>query len=338
MGAIAIPSVLQNGAIDEDDSEVYDRALITVLQNSSLAILDILDGRGPHRIWSILTHWLKESTISGTRDPVAATVNFAMAFNFPLLPAHRRHIEPFLSIVEKASRATNTFENAHYHVVSQVASILFHVVATRFHLRRAVGDDNLIFMFAYHGAVEDESSLSSLERDAYQGQLVRTPTMYEQAYASSIPSVVDTRVLSLEGTVAALRCVIRTNIVDVTPETSPIRAILPALSFSFPTTPTDLGLAEVTPGLRPLPVLPRELRHLITMPPETPRPRPRPVGPGRPAPTPKTERTLHLSPVLTILPGPRERQRPASDQSLRSRSQSEKREVLEGRATQASAK
>ena len=113
----------------------------------------------------------------------------------------------------------------------------------------------------------------------------------------------DTWVLSLTRMVGALKQVVRPTIVNVTPETSPIHAILPnTRALSFPTTPTDLKLAEIAPGSRPLPALPCELpgRRFTAIPPG------KLLGldldpPGGSVPSPKSERVVQFSPILTVL-------------------------------------
>lgn len=309
-GRIAVPKILYPGAVEE--LAWQDDDLVKALHLASNAVLDIIRGHTTHPIWSIFAHWYQHSRTSSLQDSTIASSLFSMAFTFPTFPGLSDHLTPFLLQLEIASRASNRFGSAHHTAVSHIASVLYLTAITRHHLHLQPQHDILIFLLAYEGrAGVDESALGDMERVAYEGSLRRVPTMYEQAYASSVPGVTDTRQLWSDSLGSLVR-VADGALCDVTTHTSPIEAVtLHGQPFTFPSTPagSDLQSNACAQQIEPALPMPRDFARVhAASDMSRPRPKPRIIRPGatageRLSSAPRTPSiTFSGSPLLTIIP------------------------------------
>lgn len=296
MGEIAVPINLFHDAVDEHDYK--NKELIQVLRQASNAVLDILSGHRPHRIWDLFAFWMKESGTNSPDSQARAATNFGLAFDFPIYPGDIGLIQPFLLRIEQAAWNTSGFDHSHRSIVSSLALVLFRVVATRFYLAIPPSYDELIFFLGYRGSFEPlRSTLSPLELDACQGRIVRAPTRHEQAYWASVSGVVDTRrcVLSDGFLYGSLTRVPSDNISG---STTPFQPLLSSRQpFNFPQEePAYEGLFEARQDL--LPPVPLVLWDPSMIPPGTSRPKPRRLG----TTPPKVKHNLLSSPLMHIIP------------------------------------
>lgn len=304
MGEIAVPTHFFEDAVD--DYDYRNKPLIQALRQASNAVLDILSGQTPHRIWDCFEYWFVKSNASSPDSQVAAATRFLMAFDFPLYPGDVGLIQPFLLRIEDAASKTPGFLHSHKSIASSLASVLFRVVVARFYLGIPPAYDELVFFLGYRGSVEAfKSSLSAIEQEACKGRIVRPPTRHEQAYIASVSGVVDTRqfILSDGFHHGMLTRIARDNISDSTSAFHPI--LSSSQPFEFPDVePAHIGLFEPRQDL--LPPVPRVLWDPSMIPPGTSRPKARRLG----TTPPKVQRNLKSSPLMHIVPSAQAAQNP----------------------------
>ncbi|KAJ3516272.1 hypothetical protein NMY22_g14247 [Coprinellus aureogranulatus] len=305
MGTISWPLLLNSDAVDE--LGFHDTSSVNALHKSMDRVVAILRGEVPHHMWAILERWWSRSSTTTLAEQTNVLVNLAMALEFPIFPAFESHIPPFLHQIEVLARNTSTFSNIHYHAIHYLSLILLRVVVSRFQLGQDTGNDDYVYLLAYQGPLGSliQSTLSLQEQLAADGRLMRVPTVPEQAYASSIPGNVDTRISVIPSATGTLK---RESTSVSLSEASPLLALLiNGTPFAFDATPD--GTSTTTNSSLPLP---REFSFSLSAsaprPGPLPKPRPHIAGSVAVASTGSANApvvlnaTLDGSPLLRTIP------------------------------------
>lgn len=289
-GTVAIPPLLDEDSVDRG-AKYRDSSLLTALHQASGELLDIIQGRKNHILWTLfMLHWerLPDTTVS--QKQLLYAYDFSADFDFPLFPANDATALLFVRNFETIARETAGASGVHIAVVHEVAGVFFRTVAARHHLGLPPSNDQLILLLSYHRYIPLDSdfrrSLSATQRDALDGRLARNTSDYEQVQKA------------FNGRLALKRS-IQMHLGDTfTTAASPIHAELHnGQPFLFPPgrTPTPYSFES-------LPPLPHEFREikLYDGPPQ-PKPRPKPVGTTPKAPAPPPVTLVHSSPVWVLL-------------------------------------
>ncbi|KAJ3528438.1 hypothetical protein NMY22_g9411 [Coprinellus aureogranulatus] len=285
-GTIAIPPSLDDASVDPGMG-YRNNALLMALHQASGNLLDIIQGKSTHLIWSLFhCHWQRLAS-SASQKQALFVYQFSQDFDFPIFPADDTTAQLFVSYFARIAMQTVGASSVHIAIVHQLATTFFRAVATRHHLGLSPSSDPLVLLLAYHGSIPPTArfrqNLSAIEQDALDGRLVRDRSDYELAQAVSNGSLNQSIQLHLGPKFTHLD--------------SPIRAELPnSQPFVFPVGNTPVPLASDS-----LPPLPAEFRQVRLYEPPHSKPRPRPVGiiPKEPTPPPTT--LLPCSPLWAFV-------------------------------------
>lgn len=289
-GTIAIPPLLDEDSVDRG-AKYRDPSLLTALHQASGELLDIIQGKKDHLLWTLFhRHWQCLPKTRVSQKQLLFAYEFSMDFNFPLFPANDATALLFVRNFEAIVMKTPGASNVHNAIVHELAAVFFRAVAVRHHLGLPPSNDRLLLLLSYRRHVPPNSklrnSLSAVERDALDGRLVRHASEYELVQKS------------FSGKVAVTRCIQLHLSEAFTSAESPIHAeMLSSHQFVFP--PGHTPPPQPFEALPPLPVEFREVK-LYNGPPRF-KPKARPAGTTARPPAPPPVILLDSSPVWWLL-------------------------------------